>query len=112
MSRGSADKTYAKRKRQPYETSTRERAYQIAAREAVSGSGSRGKATPRRGRGGNLSGGRGSGSTAHVEDNGGTEGKTIPIELKDDMLLGEIDSTYQKYHKALLKRRPPTKCDN
>jgi hypothetical protein len=43
MSRGSADKTYAKRKRQPYETSTRERAYQIAAREAVSGSGSRAK---------------------------------------------------------------------
>jgi hypothetical protein len=43
---------------------------------------------------------------------GGTEGKTIPIELEDDMLLGEIDSTYLKYHKALLKRRPPTKYDN
>jgi hypothetical protein len=24
---------------------------------------------------------------------GETEGKTIPIELEDDMLLGEIDST-------------------
>jgi hypothetical protein len=52
-----------------------------------------------------LSGG-GSGSAAHVEDNGGTEGKTIPIELEDDMLLGEIDSTYLKYHKVLLKRHP------
>jgi hypothetical protein len=28
------------------------------------------------------------------------------------MMLGEIDSTYLKYHKALLKRRPPTKYDN
>jgi hypothetical protein len=53
-----------------------------------------------------LSGGRGSGSAAHVEDNGGTEGKTIPIELEDDMLLGEIDYTYLKYHKVLLKRHP------
>jgi hypothetical protein len=59
-----------------------------------------------------LSGGRGSGSAAHVEDNGGTEGKTIPIELEDGMLLGEIDSTYLKYHKVLLKRQPPTKYDN
>jgi hypothetical protein len=42
----------------------------------------------------------------HVEDNGGTEGKTIPIELEDDMLLREIDSTYLKYHKVLLKRHP------
>jgi hypothetical protein len=72
----------------------------------VIGSGSRGKATPRRGKGGSLSGGRGSGYTAHVEDNGGTEGKTIPIKLEDDMLLGEIDSTYLKYHKVLLKRHP------
>jgi hypothetical protein len=78
----------------------------------VGGSGSRGKATPRRGKGGSLSGGRGSGSAAHVEDNGGTEGKTIPIELEDDMLLGEIDSTYLKYHKVLLKRHPPTKYEN
>jgi hypothetical protein len=66
----------------------------------------------RRGKGGSLPGGRGSGSAAHVEDNGGTEGKAIPFELEDDMLLEEIDSTYLKYHKALLKRRPPTKYDN
>jgi hypothetical protein len=33
-------------------------------------------------------------------------GKTTPIELEDDMLLGEIDSTYLKYHKVLLKRHP------
>jgi hypothetical protein len=25
---------------------------------------------------------------------------------EDDMLLGEIDSTYLKYHKVLLKRHP------
>jgi hypothetical protein len=28
------------------------------------------------------------------------------------MLLGEIDYTYLKYHKVLLKRHPPTKYDN
>jgi hypothetical protein len=33
-------------------------------------------------------------------------GKTIPVELEDDMLLREIDSTYLKYHKVLLKRHP------
>jgi hypothetical protein len=112
MSATLGDKTYAKRQRQPFETPVGERAFKIAAREAVTGSGSRGKATPRRGKGGSLSGGRGSGSAAHVEDNGGTEGKTIPIELEDDMLIGEIDSTYLKYHKVLLKRHPPTKYDN
>jgi hypothetical protein len=30
----------------------------------------------------------------------------MPIELEDDMLLGEIDSTYLKYHKVMLKRHP------
>jgi hypothetical protein len=112
MSGTPVDKIYAKRQRQPFETPAGERAFKLAAREAVGGSGSKGKATPRRGREGSLSGGRGSGSAAHVEDNGGTEGKTIPIELEDDMLLGEIDSTYLKYHKVLLKRHPPTKYDN
>jgi hypothetical protein len=90
MSGTPADKTYAKRQRQPFETPAGERAFEIAAREVGTGSGSRGKATPRRGKGGSLSGGRGSGSAAHVEDNGGTKGKTIPIELEDDMLLGRL----------------------
>jgi hypothetical protein len=45
------DKIYAKRQRQPFETPAGERAFKIAAREAVTGSGSRGKATPRRGKG-------------------------------------------------------------
>jgi hypothetical protein len=106
MSAIPGDKTYAKRQRQPFETLAGERAFKIAAREAITGSGSRGKATPRRGKGGSLSGGRGSGSATHVEDNGGTEGKIIPIELEDDLLLGEIDSIYLKYHKVLLKRHP------
>jgi hypothetical protein len=106
MSATPGDKTYAKRQRQPFETLAGERAFKIAAREVVAGSGNRGKATPRRRKGGSLLGGRRSGSATHVEDNGGTEGKTIPIELEDDMLLGEIDCTYLKYHKVLLKRHP------
>jgi hypothetical protein len=112
MSGTPADKIFVKRQRQPFETLAGERAFKIAAKEATAGSGSRGKSTPRRGKGGSLSRGRGSGSATHVEDNGGMEGKTIPIELEDDMLLGEIDSTYLKYHKVLLKRHPPTKYDN
>jgi hypothetical protein len=112
MSGTPGDKTYAKRQRLPFETPAGERAFKIAAKEAMIGSGSRGKATPKKGKGGSLSGGRGSGSAAHVEDNGGAEWKTIPIEVEDDMLLGEIDSTYLKYHKVLLKRHPPTKYDN
>jgi hypothetical protein len=106
MSGTPGDKTYAKRQRQPFETPAGERAFKIAAREAVTGSGSRGKETPRRRKGSSLSGGRGSSFVAHVEDNEGTEGKTIHIELEDDMLLGEIDSTDLKYHKVLLKRHP------
>jgi hypothetical protein len=60
--------------------------------EAVTGSGSRGKATPRRGKGGSLSGGRGSGSAAHVEDNGGTKGKSgrpSPLSFKMTCCLGD-----------------------
>jgi hypothetical protein len=37
MSGGSADKTYAKRQRQPFETAAEERAFKIAAREAIIG---------------------------------------------------------------------------
>jgi hypothetical protein len=51
MSGTPADKTYAKRQRPPFETPAGERAFKLAAREAVGGSGSRGKATPRRGKG-------------------------------------------------------------
>jgi hypothetical protein len=41
-----ADKTDAKRQRPPFETPAGERAFKLAAREVVGGSGSRGKATP------------------------------------------------------------------
>jgi membrane protein involved in colicin uptake len=78
MSATPGDKTYAKRQRQPFETPAGERAFKIAARETIAGSGSRGKATPRRGKGGSLSGGRGSGSAAHVEDNGGNRREDHP----------------------------------
>jgi hypothetical protein len=50
MSSTPADKTYTKRQR-PLETPAGERAFKLAARAAVGGSGSRGKATPRRGKG-------------------------------------------------------------
>jgi hypothetical protein len=78
MSGTPGDKTYAKRQRQPFETPAGERAFKIAAKEVVAGSGSRGKATPRRGKGSSLLGGRGSGSAAHVEDNGGQKGRPSP----------------------------------
>jgi hypothetical protein len=46
MSATPGDKTYAKRQRQPFETPAGESAFKIAAREAVTGSGSRGKKPP------------------------------------------------------------------
>jgi hypothetical protein len=46
MSGTPGDKTYAKRQRQPFETPAGERAFKIASREAVTGSGSRGKQPP------------------------------------------------------------------
>jgi hypothetical protein len=82
MSGTPTDKIYAKRQRQPFETPAGERAFKLAAREAVGSSGSRGKATPRRGRGGSLSEGRGSGSAAHVEDNGVQRGRPSPLSLR------------------------------
>jgi hypothetical protein len=47
------------------------------------------KSTPKRGRGSDsISGGRGSLTGQHVEDNGGREGKTIPIEVNTTVRLG------------------------
>jgi hypothetical protein len=46
MSATPGDKTYAKRQRQPFETPAGERAFKFAAREAMIGSGSRGKQPP------------------------------------------------------------------
>jgi hypothetical protein len=109
MSGTLADKTYAKRQRPPFKTPAGERAFKLVAREAVGGSGSRGKATPRRGKGAVYLGEEDLDLLHMLRIMGGTEGKSIPIELEDDMLLGEIDSTYMKYHKVLLKRHPPTK---
>jgi hypothetical protein len=82
MSATPGDKTYAKRQRQPFETPAGERAFKIVAREVVTSSGSRGKATPRRGKGGSLSGGRGSGFAAHVEDNGELKGRLSSFSLR------------------------------
>jgi hypothetical protein len=88
-------------------------AFSLASRALAGSSESRGKATPRRGCGSSsLLVGRGSGSGQHVEDNGGTEGKTIPIVIDDSTKLGEIDTTYHKYCKYTPKRRQPTKYDS
>jgi hypothetical protein len=85
----SVDKTYAKRQRQPLETPAGERAFKIAAREAAAGSGSRGKATPRRGKGavyqeeGDL-------VLQHMlKIMGGWKGRPSPLSLKMTCGLGD-----------------------
>jgi hypothetical protein len=72
----------------PFEDLEGEEAFNIAVRQIAPK-----KATPKRGRGaGNISGGRGSLTGQHVDNNGGQEGKTIPIEVNTTVRLGEIDS--------------------
>jgi hypothetical protein len=56
-------------------------------------------------------GGRGSLTGQHVEDNGGREGNTIPIEVNITIKLGEIDSSYLVHYPLFPKKRPPTKYD-
>jgi hypothetical protein len=56
--------------------------------------------------------GRGSLTGQHVEDNGGQEGKTIPIEVNAPVSLGEIDSSYLVHYPLFPKKRPPTKYDS
>jgi hypothetical protein len=85
----------------------------MAARVVGSGQSSRGKATPRRGRGGgNISGGRGMNVVPQVVDNGGSEGKTIPVEVTCAIPIGELDTSYLVHHRGNPKKRPPTKYDN
>jgi hypothetical protein len=72
----------------PFEDLEGEEAFSIAVRHIAPK-----KATRKRGRGaGSISGGRGSLTGQHVDDNGGQEGKTIPIEVNTTVRLGEIDS--------------------
>jgi hypothetical protein len=60
----------------PFRDIEGEEAFNIAVRQIAPK-----KATPKRGRGaGSISGGRGSLTGQHVEDNGGQEGKTIPLK--------------------------------
>jgi hypothetical protein len=92
----------------PCEDLEGEEAYNIAVRQV-----SLKKSTPKRGRGsGNISGDRGSLTGQHLEDNGGREGKTIPIEVNKTIRLGEIDSSYLVHSPLFPKKRPPTKYDS
>jgi hypothetical protein len=89
----------------PFEDIEGEEAFNIAVRQVAPK-----KATPKRGRGaGSISGGRGSLTGQHVEDNGGQEGKTIPIEVNVPVSLGEIDSSYLVHYPLFPKKRPSTK---
>jgi hypothetical protein len=91
----------------PFENIEGEEAYNIPVRQVAPK-----KATPKRGRGaGSISGGRGSLTGHHVDDNGGQEGKTIPIAVNTPVSLGEIDS-YLVHYPLLPKKRPPTKYDS
>jgi hypothetical protein len=92
----------------PFEDIEGEEAYNIVVRQIAPK-----KSTPKRGRGsGSISGGRGSLTGQHVEDNGGREGNTIPIEVNITVKLGEIDSSYLVHYPLFPKKRPPTKYDS
>jgi hypothetical protein len=92
----------------PYEDIKGEEAFNIAVRQVAPK-----KATPKRGRGsGSISGGRGSLTEQHVEDNDDQEGKTISIEVNVPVSLGEIDSSYLVHYPLFPKKRPPTKYDS
>jgi hypothetical protein len=92
----------------PYEDIEGEEAYNIDVMQVAPK-----KSTPKMGRGsGSISGGRGSLTGQHVEDNGGQEGKTIPIEVNTAVRLGESDSSYLVHYPLFPKKRPPTKYDS
>jgi hypothetical protein len=92
----------------PYEDIEGEEAFNIVVKQVAPK-----KATPKRGRGaGSISGGRGSLTRQHVEDNGGQEGKTITIVVNAPVRLGKIDSSYLVNYPLFPKKRPPTKYDN
>jgi hypothetical protein len=87
----------------PFEDIEGEEAFNIAVRRIAPK-----KATPKRGRGvGSISGGRGSLTRQHVDDNGGQEGKTIPIEVNTTVRLGEIDSSNLVHYPLFPKKRHP-----
>jgi hypothetical protein len=92
----------------PYEDSECEEAFNIAVRQVAPK-----KSTPKRGRGlGSISGGRGSLIGQHPNDNGGRQGKTIPIEVTAAVKPGEIDSSYLVHYTLFPKKNPPTKYDS
>jgi hypothetical protein len=98
----------------PFEDTEGEEAFELASRIVYGRRPDARKATPKRGRGstGPISG-RGSRSAANlVKDDGGTEGKTIPIELESPPRLGEIDKNYIKSFRGNPTKRAPTKYDH
>jgi hypothetical protein len=92
----------------PYEDSEGEEAYNIVVRQVAPK-----KSTLKRGRGlGSISGGRGSLVGQHPEDNGGRQGKTIPIEVTAAVRPGEIGSSYLVHYSLFPKKKPLTKYDS
>jgi hypothetical protein len=97
----------------PYVSPEGEKAFHMAARVVGSGKSSRGKATPRMVKGGgSISGSRGMNVVPQVVDNGGSEGKTIPVEVDCAIPMAQIDISYLVHHRSNPKKRPPTKYDN
>jgi hypothetical protein len=87
----------------PYEDIEGEEAFNIAVRQVAPK-----KSTPKKSRGsGSISGGKGSLTGQHVEDNGGKEGKTILIEINAPVQLGEIDSSYLVHYPLFPRRGHP-----
>ena len=111
-----------KKEKRPFDDPTGEEAYNITSKIVAGrdkGQIAR-KATPKRGRGtGSPSGrsgrgsgaGRGGSAVPHITDNGGTEGKTIPIFIGSPPRLGEIDDSYLVHYKKNPTKRAPTKYD-
>jgi hypothetical protein len=90
MSATPGDKTYAKRQRQPFETPAGERAFKIAAREAAAGSGSRGKATPRKEKGAVRQEEEGLDLQHMLRIMGEQKERPFPLSLKMTCYLGRL----------------------
>ena len=115
-----AESSKGKEKRsRPYEDAAGEDAYNIALRMTREKSAR--KAPAKRGRGPGSTGkgsgsivGRGAGAAPPDIDNGGAEGKTIPVEVTKAIKLGEMDDSYMVYYtrRSNVTKKPPTKYDN
>jgi hypothetical protein len=90
MSATPGDKTYAQRQRQPFETPAGERAFKIAAREAVVGSDNRGKATPEEEKGAVCQEEEVLDLQLMLRTMGEQKGRPSPLSLKMTCCLGRL----------------------